>query len=134
MEKPEVIPAADKLVRTYIKMRDKRDELTRESEAQVAAIESKMHTVKQALLEQCKSNGTESIRTPYGIAFRTVRTTYTTGDWESFHKFIVDQNAPYLLEKRMHQTNMKAFIEDNPELIPPGLNSSNEYTITIRRK
>jgi hypothetical protein len=29
---------------------------------------------------------------------------------------------------------MKAFIEDNPELIPPGLNSSNEYTITIRRK
>jgi hypothetical protein len=134
METSEVIPAADKLVRTYIKMRDKRDELTRELEAQVAAIESKMQTVKQALLEQCKANGTESIRTPFGIAFRTVRTTYTTADWESFHRFVVDQNAPYLLEKRMHQTNMKAFVADNPELIPPGLNSSNEYTITIRRK
>jgi len=86
------------------------------------------------LLDHCKTNGVDSIRTPNGVAYRTVRTVYSTSDWESLHKFVLENEAPYLLEKRLHQGNMKEFVADNPELIPPGLNSSNEYTVTIRRK
>jgi hypothetical protein len=41
--------------------------------------------------------------------------------------------VPELLEKRIHQTNMKAFLEENPELIPAGLNANSEYSVTIRR-
>ena len=39
-----------------------------------------------------------------------------------------------LLEKRIHQSNMKEFMEQHPELHPPGLNVDSEYEITIRRK
>jgi hypothetical protein len=120
----------DKLMRVYAKMRDKLEVLERD----VTKLEADMKVVKSALLDHCKANGVESIRTPYGLAFRTVRTMYSTADWENFHKFVLDNSAPYLLEKRLHQGNMKEFMADNPELVPPGLNSSSEYTLTIKRK
>jgi hypothetical protein len=29
---------------------------------------------------------------------------------------------------------MKQFLEDHPDLLPPGLNRDSEYTVTVRRK
>jgi len=49
-------------------------------------------------------------------------------------KFIVEQGVPELLHERLHQGNMKQFLEANPDLLPPGLNVDSEYTITVRRK
>lgn len=126
----EVALPPDRLMRIYTKMRDRLEAL----EQEVQKVETDMKVVKTALLDHCKANGVESIRTPYGLAYRTVRTTYSTSDWESFHKFIMEHQAPFLLEKRVHQGNMKEFLADNPELVPPGLNSSSEYTLTIKRK
>jgi hypothetical protein len=45
-----------------------------------------------------------------------------------------DSGAVEILEKRIHQTNMKEFLENNPEVHPPGLNMDSEYEITIKRK
>ncbi len=46
----------------------------------------------------------------------------------------MENNATDLLEKRLHQGNMRTFLEENPDKLPPGLNADNEYTITVRRK
>jgi len=40
---------------------------------------------------------------------------------------------PELFEKRIHQGNMKQLVEENPELLPKGVNTQSEYTITVRR-
>jgi predicted RNA-binding protein with PUA domain len=45
-----------------------------------------------------------------------------------------EHGAMELLEKRIHQTNMKEFLENKPDVHPPGLNIDSEYEITIRRK
>jgi hypothetical protein len=49
------------------------------------------------------------------------------------YKFMLEHEAPELLEKRLHQSNMKQFLEENPEVLPSGLNVDSEYTITVRR-
>jgi hypothetical protein len=90
--------------------------------------------VKSALLEYCKDQNLESVRTTEGLFYRTGRTNYWTSDWESMGKFILEHGAPELLEKRLHQSNMRQFLEEHPELLPPGLNVDSEYTITVRRK
>lgn len=123
----------EKLTRIYIKMRDKKSEVTQELEEKIAKIEADMKAVKTAILQHMKDIGAESLRTEAGIVYRTVRTTYSTSDWESMGKFILEHGVPELLEKRIHQTNMKAFLEDNPELLPPGLNANAEYSVTIKR-
>jgi len=123
----------EKLTRVYIKMRDKKAELSAELEAQITKIDDSMKAVKSAILEHMKSIGAETLRTESGTLIRTVRTTYTTNDWESMGKFILEHQAPELLEKRLHQGNMKQFLEDNPDVLPPGLNANSEYSVTVRR-
>lgn len=126
--------SADKLVSIYIKMRDKRDDIKKEMEAKVRDIEEQMETVSNKLLEICKETGADSFRTPDGTAYRTIKHRYWTNDWESFHTFMQDNSAMELLERRIHQSNMKQFLDENPDLHPAGLQVDREYAITVRRK
>ncbi len=124
----------EKLVRVYLKMNATLTEMRHAYEAQEKTLKEKMATVKGALLEHCKEHNVDSVRTSEGLFYRTVKRDYWTSDWDSMRKFIVEHKVPELLHERIHQTNMKQFLEEHPDLLPPGLNVDSEYTITIRRK
>ena len=124
----------EKLVKVYLKMKAKHDEARIAYEEEEKKLKAQMDKVKAALLMYCKEQNLESVRTEEGLFYRTVKTSYWTNDWESMGKFVVENNVPELLEKRLHQGNMKQFLEANPEVLPPGLNVDSEYTITVRRK
>jgi hypothetical protein len=124
----------DKLVKVYIKMRDKRSVLKAAYEAEDAKIKEDMELIESSLLETCKATGASSISTEHGIAIRTMSTRYWTGDWAQMHKFIRDNDALDLVERRISQLNMKEFLRENPDKLPPGLNVDNKYTVTVRRK
>ena len=125
---------ADKLANVYIKMRDKRKELLAEFEAQDSRIEAQMDMVAEELLKLCKDIGADSIKTQAGTVFRSVRTRYETTDWESMYNFILEHDIPQVLERRISTTNMKQFLDENPTLMPVGMNINNKYTVTVRRK
>ena len=82
----------------------------------------------------CKETGADSLRTEFGTVTRRVAKRYWTNDWHSFHEFLKEHGALELLEKRIAQTNMSTFLEENPDLLPPGLNVDSRYTVTVRRK
>ena len=124
----------EKLVRVYLKMNATLTEMRHAYEAQEKALKEKMATVKGALLEHCKAHNVDSVRAGEGLFYRTVKRDYWTSDWDSMRKFIVEHKVPELLHERIHQTNMKQFLEEHPDLLPPGLNVDSEYTITVRRK
>lgn len=124
----------DRLVSTYVKIRDKKNELAAQFHAQEEELNGKLDVLKAALLEHCQANGVESVRTASGTFYRSVKKKYWTSDWESMNKFILEHEAVDLLEKRLHQGNMKQFLEENQDLLPPGLNVDSEYTVTVRRK
>jgi len=124
----------DKLVRVFIRMRDKKAEIAKEAQEKESELEEKMAKIRRALLNYCKENEVESVRTESGTFFRSIKARYTTTDWSSMNKFILEHQAVELLDKRINQGNMKQFLEDNPDLLPPGLNIDREYAITIRRK
>lgn len=129
---PAVAP--EKLVKVYIKMKAKHDEMRIAYEADEKKLKAQMDKVKLALLDFCKVQNVDSVRTGEGLFYRTIKTNYWTNNWKSMHEFIVEHNAPQLLHERIHQTNLKEFLEANPDLLPPGLNVDSEYTITVRRK
>jgi hypothetical protein len=124
----------EKLVKVYIKMRDKHTELLHTFQEQENALKEKMAKVKTALLDHCKEHNVESVRTAEGLFFRTIKQSYWTNDWDSMGKFIVEHQVPELLEKRLHQGNVKQFLAEHPDLLPPGINVDSEYSVTIRRK
>lgn len=124
----------EKIVAAYIKMRDTKDVLYKEYTAKASEIEEQMQVLKHKLIEISKETGVTSFSTPNGVAYRTVKNRYWTNDWGSFYDFMREKGTMELLEKRIHQTNMKEFLETNPDAHPPGLNIDSEYEITIRRK
>jgi hypothetical protein len=125
--------SADKLAKIYLKMRDKRQEMAREFEEQDNDLKAQMEIIEQKMLEICKETGADSIKTPHGTIIRSVKTRYWTSDWESMHDFVLEHKAFDLLERRVHQTNMKQWLEENPDLLPMGLNSEARYSTTVRR-
>jgi hypothetical protein len=124
----------DKIIETYVKIRDKKDELYHAYKSSTAELESQMAVLKHKLLELSKETGATSFSTPQYTAYRTVKNRYWTNDWESFYGFMQDNAVMGLLEKRIHQTNMKDFMEQNPDKHPPGLHVDSEYEFTIKRK
>lgn len=124
---------AAKLVKAYIKMRDKKAEITRKAESDVADIDEQMEIVERALLEICKQTGQDGGKTAYGSFTRSTKTRYMSTNWPAMYKFIKDHDAPELLEQRIHQTNMKTFLQDHPNLLPEGLNVDSKYSVTVRR-
>jgi sugar phosphate isomerase/epimerase len=126
-------PDLDKLTSIYLKIRDKRADNKREFENVDKDLEEQQKMLAEQMLDTCKEMNADSIRTPHGTIIRSVKSKYWTGDWDSMYDFIEEHGAFGLLEKRLHQTNMKDFLNENPELMPMGLNVENEYTIVVRR-
>jgi len=129
----EVSSDLDKLAAIYIKMRDARDTVRREAEAKEKEIEEQMQVIEQEMLDACKTLGADSIRTPHGTIIRSVKSRYWTNDWDSMYQFIREHDAFGLLEKRLHQTHLKEFLSENPELFPAGVNVENSYSVVVRR-
>ena len=124
---------ADKLAEIYIKIRDKRVELKEKFEAEDAVLKEQQDLLAQEMLEVCYENNADSIKTPAGTIIRKVDTRYWTTDWDSMYQFIQEHDAYPLLEKRIHQTNLKQFLEENPNLLPAGLQADSKYTVVVRR-
>lgn len=131
-EEKQSVPV-DKLAGIYIKIRDARAKLKSDYEAQDTDLQEQMDVIEEQLLEACKSIGADSIRTAAGTVIRSVKNRYWTNDWDSMYSFVREHDAFGLLERRIHQTNMKSFIEENPNLLPMGLNTDSRYSIVVRR-
>lgn len=126
-------PDLDQLTAIYLKIRDTRAENKREFENVDKDLEEQQKMLAEQMLDSCKELGADSIKTPHGTIIRSVKSKYWTGDWDSMYNFIKEHSAFGLLEKRLHQTNMKDFLNENPDVMPMGLNVENEYTVVVRR-
>jgi len=124
---------AGKLAAVYIKIRNKRAELLAAYEAEDAGLKEALETLEEEMLEKCKDEDADSIKTPFGTIVRSVKTRYWPADWEIFNQYVIDNEALGLLEKRVHQTNMGQWIEEHKDNPPPGLNIDRKYACTVRK-
>lgn len=129
----EAIIPMDKLARIYMKMRATIQEVEREYDSKIEALKSQQQEVKNAMKDQMLASGSKSVRTDHGTVILSEKRRFYTQDWDSFKKFVVEQEAVDLLERRIHQTNMGKFLEENPSLVPPGLNSDTEFDVSVRK-
>ena len=125
---------AQKLTRVYLKIRDEKARVSAEFKKKEDDLNQQLDKVKAALLDYCKEQGVDSVKTSEGLFYRSVKTRYWTSDWEAMHQFVMEHNVPEFLEKRLNQTNVKAFLEENPDVVPKGLNVDSEYIISVRKK
>jgi hypothetical protein len=126
-------PTLEQLTKVYIKIRDNRRVLEQAFKVEDEKLQEQIRAIEEQMLDICKKFNASSIKTEAGTIIRSVKSRYWTNDWDSMYQFIRENSAFALLERRLHQSHMKQFLEENPDLTPAGLNVDKEYTVVVRR-
>jgi hypothetical protein len=123
----------DKLVKIYRKIKMEIDTMTQEYDTKLEILKGQQDEIKFEIKDQMKALGVTSVKSPFGTVSMRTSTTYTTNDWASFKDFVLEHGAVDLLFKRIAQANMAQFLEENPGVVPPGLNSVTEFNIVVTK-
>jgi hypothetical protein len=123
----------EKLVMVYRKIRDAIAQRKEEFEAEIEALDKDLAEVSSAILDFCNAHNLDSVKTPMGTVSRRVQARYWTNDWESMYNFVVENNVPFILEKRIHNGNMQQVLDENPDLMPVGLQLDRKFVIQVRK-
>ena len=124
----------DELVKIYLTIRTEREKMKANWEVEDGGLEQEMKLLEQSMLTVCNDTNASSIRTESGTVIRSLKERFTTNDWDNFKKFVLENQAVDLLERRIHQGNFKEFMaEHKDEGLPPGVNVMREFTIVVRK-
>jgi hypothetical protein len=126
--------SVDELSAEYMRIRREREELKSKFTEEDGKLDSRMGDIEQALLEKMMSADLSSMSTSNAIVIRRVERRYSTSNWDEIYRLIEKHKAFGLLHKRIHDTNMREFLEENPDEYPENLNVSSRHAVTVKRK
>jgi hypothetical protein len=126
-------PSMDDLCRIYVKIRTKKQEVTKDYDASIAVLDEKLNTLAGAMKDILVATGGTSIKTEHGTVYSTIKTKYYPMDWSMFGEWIIKNNALDLLEKRVAQRNTAQWLDEHPNNPPPGLQAESEQTVVVRK-
>lgn len=122
------------LVEAYINVRSQREKLLREYETADAALKEDLRRLEVALLDICNTVNADSIKTTHGTVMRKMNERFFCNDWDNFYRYVLDNKAVQLLERRIHQGNFKEHMREvEGDGLPPGVNVMREFGVTVRK-
>lgn len=88
-----------------------------------------LEVIMRAMLNQA---GASSMDVP-GIAEVTIvpKRTYSSSDWDKTYDWLVANNCPEVLIKRIHEGNMQHWLDNHGGELPPGVNVFIEHTLKV---
>jgi len=124
----------EELVEAYINIRTQREILLREFETADNALKEDLQKLEAALLDICNSVNADSIKTSHGTVMRKLNERFFCQDWDNFYKYVLDNEAVQLLERRIHQSNFREHMKEiEGDGLPPGVNVMREYGVSVRK-
>ena len=120
-------------VSLYIQLRDQKSQMKADFEASVAPLQEKMDKLEAKLLEVFNKTGMDSVKTEFGTAYATVRTSASIADRDAFMDFVKANEEWALLEVRVSKTAVDQYRSANDDELPPGVNVREERVVNIRR-
>jgi phage host-nuclease inhibitor protein Gam len=119
-------------VALYIQMRDKKAQMKADFEASVAPLNEKMDKLEAKLLDVFNQTGMDSVKTEFGTAYTSTRTSATVADKEAFMEFVKNRDEWALLEVRASKTAVDQYRAEYDD-VPPGVSYREERVVNIRR-
>lgn len=120
-------------VEIYIKLRDKKAQLKAEFDAKVAPVNEKMDKLEAQLLDIFNKTGMDSVKTEFGTAYSTLRTTASIADRDVFMEHVKTNEDWGLLEVRVAKSAVEQYRQSHDDELPPGVNLREERVVNVRR-
>lgn len=125
-------PTVDEVVKGYIKLRDKKNQMKKDQADEVRPINEKMTLLENWLLRDLQTRKVESQKTAEGTAFISTMSAATVKDRDAFFDFVKENEMWDLLENRVSKSVVRDYLEDTGEVVP-GVNYQETQVVRIRR-
>jgi hypothetical protein len=123
----------EKVIAAYIKIRDSIEIIKQRHKEELQSLDEQLDVLEQELLARCEATGGNISVPNVGRVTRRVTKQYWTSDWPAMYQMIKERDAFHLLQQRFVGKAMDAFLEENPNLVPPGLNVDSKLAVTVTR-
>ena len=124
---------ADKRTEQYVKLRDYiRDTEARQKE-ELAQAKEMLRQLEALMLAHLDATNSNSINTKAGTFYRSSRKSASIKDGEAFMRYVIDNQAWDLLDRKANATAVADFI-DAHNAPPPGVNFTTMVTLGVQKK
>lgn len=118
----------------YNKIEDKRDEIRTEYESKDSKLKAARDQIEQYMLQEMKDMGLDAYSVPgQGVANVRVKRRFGGADWSLIWDFVVANNCPSMLQKRLLDTAVQQYLDEHGTL-PPGINSEAKNVIVVTKR
>jgi restriction endonuclease Mrr len=125
---------AAELADRYVEVRNNREAKREIFEAEDKVFADELAEIEQALIDIMLAENTTSMSTEKLTIIKRVTKRYNPTNWDAVYRLVDKYKAYGVLHKRIHDTNMKEFLDEHPEEYPEGLNVDSRYAVTVKRK
>lgn len=122
----------DKLVRHYIDVRKRIDQITNRYKEQVAPFEEMKEKLSAALLKILDESGAEMVRTTQGTVSSRVKHTATCSDPDAFIEYVRANDLYELLDRRPNSTACREYAVEHAGELPPGVKLNSIRYVGVR--
>ena len=127
-----VSATVDKRVEQYIKVRDAIKAANEAHELQIKPLVELQNLLTGWMQNFLEQAGADNIKTAHGTCYMTTRYTASLADPEAFMKYVIDNEAFDMLDRKANVTAVKDYVAEHSAL-PPGVNLSSISTVGVRR-
>lgn len=124
---------AERVIKAYLALREKRSELKRKYETIDDGLKEKMDKLTGWLAQTMQTTGLTQVGTGDATAYRQLKVKPSCADWGVFWPWAAENGRLDMLEKRLSANTIKTYYEETSEL-PPGVNIIQEYEVVVRKK
>jgi hypothetical protein len=121
-----------KRIDQYVRLRDEIKRLDDEHKDKMKPYRDALEKLNGLLLDHLNIVGGDSVKSEHGTVYRTQRRSASLADPDAFMRFVIENEAWDLLDRKANVTAVVDFIEEN-EVAPPGVSLNQAYIVGVRR-
>ena len=126
------MPKIDQLVSAYIQVRDQVAELEAAHKERIKPYKAALEKLELDVLQALDEAGVESMKTKFGTAYKSQKTSVTVADRSAFMDYVKAHQAFELLDVRPSKTAVENFLAEHQD-VPPGVNLRRVVACNFRR-
>lgn len=123
----------ERVVKTYIKIRDEKERITKEYQDAVAKLQTQLDALEKKMLAFSVESGVASFKTPFGTCYKKTSEKASVADWSAFSNWMLAQHDVSFVEQRVKISSVRDYADQNSGSLPPGVHVFREDKMYFNR-
>lgn len=124
----------DTLVKVFLKMRDARSAMKAAFDREYKALGEKQLRIETEILRQFNEHQLQNVKTEHGVAYREASRYFKAEDSEAYWQWAREHDYSDAFGKTPKRSFILDWMKENGGALPPGVSSTAEDNIVIRKK